>query len=197
MKHRLLTVAIMLLIVNAVYAQQTDTVKAPPVDTTMAAAPPATEPAPTGASKMYYGGYIGATFGDYSSIEVAPRVGWHLSPVLSAGLGFSYEYLWADVNGQNIDASNYGGSIFAIARVHPKIFLQAEFEYMSYENVGNVNSTDDRQWVPFLYLGGGFVQPLSPNVSLVASVLVDVLQDEHSPYDDWSPEFSIGVIAGF
>ena len=195
MNHRLLTIAILLLIAGTMYAQQSDTVKAAPVDTTMAATPPpATEPAATGASKMYYGGYIGATFGDYSSIEVAPRVGWHLSPVLSAGLGFSYEYLWADVNGQSYDASNYGPSVFAIARVHPKIFLQAEFEYMSYESGLN---TSDRVWVPFLYLGGGFVQPISPNVSLVASVLVDVLQDENSPYDDWSPEFSIGVIAGF
>jgi hypothetical protein len=194
MNHRLLTVAILLSIVGTVYAQQTDTVKAPPADTTQAAPPPATEPAATGASKMYYGGYVGATFGDYSSIEVAPRVGWHLSPVVSAGLGFSYEYLWADVNGQNYDASNYGGSVFAVARVHPKVFLQAEFEYMSYESGLN---TSDRTWVPFLYLGGGFVQPLGGNVSLVASVLVDVLQDDNSPYEDWSPEFSSGVIAGF
>jgi len=196
MKHFLLTLAIVLSVATTVYSQQTDTANVPPAGAAMETTPSAAEPAPSAVSKVYYGGYVGATFGDYSSIELSPMVGYHVSPVVSAGVRFTYEYLWADVNGQNYDASNYGGSVFALARVHPKVFLQAEFKYMSYETV-SVLSTDDREWVPFLYLGGGYVQPLGGNVSLVASVLVDVLQDENSPYEDWSPEFSIGVIAGF
>jgi len=199
MSHRLLFIGVMLFCVTALQAQQTDTVKAQQADTMKAAppAPPAAEPvqaAPTetAESKVYYGGYVGASFGDYSSVEISPLVGYKVSPVLSAGVRATYEYLWHE----EFNASNYGGSVFAIARIHPKIFLQTEFQYISYE-IPSIGGSSDREWVPFWYVGGGFVQPLGGNASLVASVMVDVLQDENSPYEDWNPTFSIGVIAGF
>jgi hypothetical protein len=199
MPFRLSSLAVLIFFVNISYAQQADTTAKPAaVDTTTKVAPtPAAAPQEAfGASKVYYGGYVGATFGDYSSIKVSPMVGYHVSPVLSAGLRFKYEYVSANYYNQDFNASNYGGSVFSYARVHPNVFLQAEFEYMSYEWPTSATETV-REWVPFLYLGGGAVTQLSGNVSLVASVLVDVLQDDNSPYGEWEPMFSVGVIAGF
>jgi hypothetical protein len=197
MKYRLQSLAILIFFVSTVYSQQTDSMKAQAADTTKIVPPPVAVPEATPAQgKVYYGGYVGATFGDYSSIEVSPMVGYHVSPVVSAGVRFNYEYISSEAYGQDFNASNYGGSVFSIARVHPNIFLQAEFQYMSYEWPTSLTTTT-REWVPFLYLGGGAVKQLSGNVSLVATVLVDVLQDDNSPYKDWEPMISIGVIAGF
>ena len=54
-----------------------------------------------------------------------------------------------------------------------------------------------REWVPFLLLGAGYVQPVGPRTSVFAEVLFDVLQDDKSPYKGGEPFFSIGVGVGF
>ena len=51
--------------------------------------------------------------------------------------------------------------------------------------------------MPFLYLGGGYIQPLGPNTALFVEVLVDVLQDDNSTYKAWDLVIAIGVAAGF
>jgi hypothetical protein len=80
--------------------------------------------------------------------------------------------------------------------VIPNIYLHAEFAYYSYKfKISDLES--DRTWVPFLYVGGGYIQPIGPNTSLFVEVLVDVLQDDNSPYKAWDPVISIGVAAGF
>ncbi len=197
MKNYLLIAVVLLFFTNTAFTQQTDTVKPAATDTIKAVPPPAAEPQGESApSKFYFGGYVGATFGDYSTIEVSPMIGYHINPVLSAGVRFNYEYVSADLYGTDFNASNYGGSIFTYARIHPNVYLQAEYVQMSYEWPTSLTETK-REWVPFLYLGGGVVKQLSGNVSLVASVLFDVLQDDNSPYEDWAPMFSVGIIAGF
>jgi hypothetical protein len=60
-----------------------------------------------------------------------------------------------------------------------------------------VNGSSTREWVPFLYLGGGYSKKMSRNSWLMAQVLFDVLQDENSPYQAGSPFFSVGIGFGF
>jgi len=50
--------------------------------------------------------------------------------------------------------------------------------------------------VPFLLLGGGLVQRISPRTALTVEVLFDVLQDDNSPYDSGEPFVSVGVGVG-
>ena len=80
------------------------------------------------------------------------------------------------------------------------MYAHAEFAYWSYENaidITNQGYETERVWVPFLLLGGGFSQMISPNVWAYAEVLFDVLNDTNSPYDEWDPFISIGVGVGF
>ena len=49
--------------------------------------------------------------------------------------------------------------------------------------VGDPYAESERNWVPFLLLGGGFVQHVGPNASVYVEVLFDVLQNENSPYE--------------
>ena len=58
-------------------------------------------------------------------------------------------------------------------------------------------TTSEREWVPFLLLGGGLSKMVGARSWAYVEVLVDVLQDDNSPYDDWDPFVSVGVGVGF
>ncbi len=179
---------ILILITGTLFAQQ-DSTKAKPTPRERA------EP-----SNVFYGGQIGLNFGDYFRINIAPLVGWILNPKSSVGVKVGYEY----INDKRYDPSiiyhNYGGSVFYRYRIIPQVYAHAEFAYASYQfsvatdNFGTIKS--EREWIPFLLLGAGYVQPISPRTSLFIEVLFDVLQNEKSPYDKWDPWVSIGVGVG-
>jgi len=140
-------------------------------------------------SKWYYGGTIGFNFwNDYFYLSVNPLVGYHVSPKFSVGGKLQYAY----INDDDFTSHNYGASIFSRFRPIQPVYLHAEFAYASYEHISGYNFTtrsyeSERVWVPFLLLGGGYVQQISPNASIYAEVLFDVIQDNNSPYEDWDP----------
>ena len=144
---------------------------------------------------IFYGGYINLSFGSYTVIGIEPMVGYKLTPKLSTGVKVRYNYIQDDRYAKSYTTSTYGGSIFGRYLVNPKFYAQAEAASYSYEYY--LNGGSEREWVPFLLMGGGFIQPLSERTWLNIEILFDVLQDEKSPYEDWEPFFSIGIGAGF
>ena len=145
---------------------------------------------------MYYGGSLGLSFGSYFRLAVTPMVGYKLSPRASLGVKVQYEYTVDSRYAEDITSHNYGGSVFARFGITPKIYAHAEVAGMSYKYATG-NYTSEREWVPFVLLGGGYVQPISPRTALFVEVLFDVLQDAKSPYEPWTPWISAGVSAGF
>jgi len=154
-------------------------------------------------SKWYYGGQVGFAFSsNYFSIGFDPLVAYKITPQFSLGAKIGYTYISDDRYEPlpALNTSNYGGSIFSRYRIIPQIYAHAEFAYWSYENA--INLTDEgydteRVWVPYLLLGGGFSQMISPNVWAYAEILFDVLNDTNSPYDEWDPFISVGIGVGF
>ena len=146
--------------------------------------------------KVYFGGYMSLTVGSYTRIGVYPLLGYKFTPKLSGGLKIGYEYVSDKRYNDTYTSSNYGGSIFARYRIIPRLYAHIEYEQFSYE-LYNFDGTSNREWIPFLYLGGGYSQPIGKNLWLTAQVLFDVLQDERSPYNAWDPIFSVGVAANF
>jgi hypothetical protein len=174
-----------------------------PADSTFAPASPDTlpqtlatipAPAPSPPSKIFYGGSVMLSFGDVDQIGIYPMIGYKLSPKLAVGGKIGYEYLSYD----DIDQSshNYGAGVFGRYLFIPQLYGQAEFQLVSYDLV-TFSGDSEREAVPFLLLGGGFIQKLSPRTSFFTEVLVDVLQDDNSPYDDWEPRISLGIGVGF
>jgi hypothetical protein len=194
MKPALLVIVMMMLMAVPAAAQVADTTMVK--DTTAAVQ---SEPAPVQTkepSKVFYGGTVGFTFGDYFRISVQPMVGYSFSPKLSGGVKATYEYINDSRGNTDVTWHNFGGSVFGRYRFIPQAYLHAEFAYMSYE-FSLPNGDSDRDWVPFLLLGGGIVQPVGGNASVFVEVLFDVLQDNGSPYEDWTPFVSAGVAVGF
>ena len=147
-------------------------------------------------NNIFYGGYINLSFGSYSVIGIEPMIGYKLTPKLSTGIKVQYTYIQDDRYAKSYTTSTYGGSIFGRYLVTPKFYAQVEAASYNYEFF-YLNGGSEREWVPFLFMGGGFIQPLGDRTWLNFQILFDVLQSDKAPYEDWEPFFSIGVGAGF
>jgi hypothetical protein len=147
-------------------------------------------------NKMYFGGYVNVSIGSYTAMGVEPLVGYKLTPKLSVGGKLSYEYISDKRYEEDYSASNYGFSLFTRFRVTQRLYAHAEYSAMNYKLYDFLGDSE-REWVPFLFLGGGYSQPITKNTWLTAEVLFDVLQNENSPYSSWEPFFSIGFGVGF
>jgi hypothetical protein len=147
-------------------------------------------------NKIYFGGYVNASFGSYTAIGIEPMVGYKLTPKLSLGTKITYEYISDKRYEEDYSASNYGFSVFNRMRVTQGLYTHAEFSAMNYKLYDSLGESN-RTWVPFLFLGGGMSQPISGNTWFTAEVLFDVIQNENSPYKKWEPFFSVGFGVGF
>lgn len=144
-------------------------------------------------SRVYYGGSISLILFGATGIGIFPMAAYKLTPKASIGAEVGYEYVNYHDGGSS---SSYGGSVFARYRVGPRFYTHAEYRYVNYE-VAVLRGETSREWVPFLLLGGGFVQPISNRASAYLELLFDVLQDDLSPYDSGEPHVSLGVAVGF
>lgn len=147
-------------------------------------------------SKVYYGGYLNLSFGTYTVIGAQPLIAYKVSSEFSLGTQLTYEYFSEKIYDQKYSTTNYGISVFGRYRILPQLYAHAEYSAMKYD-LGYYSVGTSRKWVPFLFLGGGYSQPISQNVWMNAQILFDVLQNENSPYPDWEPFYSIGFGVGF
>ncbi len=148
------------------------------------------------ASNIYYGGELGLSFGDYFQISVIPMIGYKVTPKFSIGGKIGYSYTEDKRFKEKITSQNYGASIFSRYLLIASLYAHAEFVYFNYE-FQTKQLESEREWVPFILLGGGYSLPISANISMFIEILWDVLQDENSPYDSTDAFVKIGVGIGF
>jgi len=147
--------------------------------------------------KVYYGGYANFSLGKYTFIGFEPFIGYKLLPKLSVGGKISYEFYKNKNYTPTKEGSNYGAAVFSRLRIARRIYAHVEFSEMNYKLYNAIGDSKNREWISFLYIGGGYSLPISKNASLNAQVLWDVLQNDNSPHKTAEPLFSVGVAVGF
>ena len=187
-KIKLISILFFLLL-NFCFGQDTTDVENPPLKQ------PQQQKTPLN-NRIYFGGDVGLTFGNYTRIAVYPLVGYKITHNFSVGLKVGYEYIKDKRYTTTYETSNYGGSVFLRYRIIPQLYVHGEYAMTNYELYNSLGESS-RKWVPFLLLGAGFSQSLGGNVYLNIQVLFDVLQNENSPYNRWDPFFSAGIGVGF
>ncbi len=136
------------------------------------------------ASKYFYGGGIGLSFGDMDTLSLSPMVGVNLSNKTSVGVSFSYVYRKYSLEQRDITTNDYATSLFTRYRLTPQYFLEADAEHLDNEFIRSDNSTDRRKFNSFL-AGGGIRSSLGGNVSASLTVLYNFsYNDKNSPYSD-------------
>ena len=146
--------------------------------------------------KLYFGGYINMSFGQYTLIGIEPMVGYKLIPRLSVGAKIRYDYMKDTRYDETYTASNYGASIFSRLLLFRGLYAHVEYAGYNYKYYYETGESD-REWVPFLLLGGGYHLRIGKRTTLDAQILFDVLQNDKSPYSPWEPFYSVGIGVGF
>lgn len=148
--------------------------------------------------RLYFGGGVSLMFGTVTNLGIAPMVGYKIDRKgkLSTGLGLNYYYFKDNRYVPSYESSNYGWSVFSRYRVIPQAYLHAEYNAQNYELYNPFGESTQREWVPFLLVGGGYAQHLGGNSYLTFQVLWDLIQDLRSPYGG-QPFLTAGVGIGF
>lgn len=127
--------------------------------------------------KWTLSGSFGMSFGDYSSVNVSPQIGYHWNEFFSAGGGVSYNYHHAS-NNYNM---NYLG-VHVFGRVRPVKYIAFQIQPELKGSWGNTYGRRiDFRYVPTMLVGGGGVIPTGTG-SISVMFYYDVIQDKYSPY---------------
>ena len=146
--------------------------------------------------KLYFGGTFGATFGNYTSITVAPTIGYRLRPSLYTGLKVYYTYSKQKFGGDTYEYHNYGIGTFLRWFAFNDLYLHVAPEAFSYDYL-QVDGSSNREWVPYLWAGAGIRKRVSKRSWVSVHVLFDLLNDKNSPYEQWEPNLVIGAGTSF
>lgn len=148
--------------------------------------------------RFFFGGGVGASFGDVDYIEVAPLVGFKVLPRFDLGLQPFYRWIDDGRYSPSVTTSDYGATLFARVRVIAGFFVEGDYQGTSYEYPNAGGGTTRDTYNAFL-AGGGYAFPLGGHVGFYASALYDFSYDGNDinrPYD--SPvRLQVGVSVGF
>jgi hypothetical protein len=159
--------------------------------------------------RWYFSPDFGLILGSVTMIEVAPSVGYHITPQLSTGIGARYEYYrQLEPYSRNLDIETFkaGARVFARLVLIPELgdilsFLQrmSLLSYLEYETLnletqyyGQLqNYEKDRFWYHGVLLGPGISQHVGNRSYANILVLWDINSTSSSPYV--SPLIRIGA----
>jgi hypothetical protein len=152
--------------------------------------------------RLFFGGYFGLQFGDYTNIEVSPTIGVWVLPRVAIAAGPSFQYYATPY----IETTIYGGTSYVqlmLLRdlnnilpigIHLGIYGQAEYEGQSLDNsyvsyISGLPDSEGRMYSDAFLLGAGISQPLGGRASINLSFLWALNQPEYYVYD--SPEIRV------
>ncbi|MBK6877465.1 MAG: hypothetical protein IPG99_13705 [Ignavibacteria bacterium] len=145
------------------------------------------------------GGVFGMTFGDYTELRLSGVVGYRFSREISGGVKATYRSSWdkqVTSSQEEVTATDnsFGGGAYLQYNPAKEFYLMSEYSYQKYTTETTQGGIE--RDVNFVFLGLGYTNELSPNVFLNAGMKVDVLNDQDSPFGDFTPFFEVGIVAG-
>ena len=145
--------------------------------------------------RLFFGGILGLQFGsDQTYVEVAPLIGYRVSPRFSAGMNLKYMYYkFSPDNGFGYSESRYGGGPFGRFFIYEGLFAHAEYELLSME-VPDLYGKFHRKNVSSVFVGGGYRQMMGSRSALDLMILWNLNDSPDSPYIN--PLFHFGFAFG-
>jgi len=151
--------------------------------------------------KLFFGGYIGLSFGDYTLVNVSPQVGYQFNQYFAAGAGINFIYSSSKYSYYKDKFGVVGLNVFG--RINPFRFafiqLQPELNYTWGKWEYYDDSPDEKLKglvVPSVLAGLGAMIPTGTNGATIILAQYDLLQQYRNPYGN-QVFFSIGYSMGF
>lgn len=150
--------------------------------------------------KIFYGGNFGLSFGTFTSINLAPIVGYQFNEVFASGVGLNYNYIKVKSGyfyaNSSYEASAYGFKVFARETFGGSYFLYQELENMHYPLYDVVENRQVPYSQNYVWVGGGLLQRFG-NGNSGASVMILYNLNSKQGYDIYpNPMIRIGFTFG-
>ena len=151
-------------------------------------------PASVAAGRWWAGGGVGLAFGgdsDYVSVE--PALGYRVTDELTVGGRAILRYRRDRRFDDDLTTTDYGAALFTRYRVTNLVFVQGEYEHLSYEF--RTFDGQDREGYDSLFAGAGFLVPSGSRTTFFVSGLYNLLfeEDERGPYaEPWVLRAGVG-----
>jgi hypothetical protein len=142
--------------------------------------------------KVFFGGNVGAQLGTVTFVDVSPLVGYKFTDKIAGGIGATYQYYHYKDQYFDIETNVYGGRIFGRYLFTEYLFGHAEYEYLNLEAFDFKRRRVD---VESFLAGGGYIQRLGGNASIIAMILYNFTESAYTPYSN--PIIRIGFNVGF
>jgi hypothetical protein len=146
--------------------------------------------------RWWFGGGMGLSFGgDVKYLTVEPVVGYQATKNTTVGGGLIYRQREDERVEPTLNTSDYGANVFVRYHVIPSVFLQGEYQVLSWE-FPQGDGSNDRDTYGSVLGGAGYSQPIGPRAGFFALALYNFSYEsaEQTPYDSpWIIRFGVGV----
>lgn len=144
-------------------------------------------------SNLEFGGNFGMSFGDYTSVNISPQVGYKFDKMFTAGAGIGYTYYGKTRHNmkyrQNYASFNLYANVYPTSFIVLSVVPEISRVWVSTSYKGNKDSFT--KFVPTVLVGGGI--KMGP---LLAQIKYDVVQNDYSPYGN-GVFYSLGYAINF
>lgn len=132
--------------------------------------------------RLTLGGNFQLWFGNPTFVLLTPTIGYRAVDNLYVGIGGVYNY--TSINfGQygRFQQSIFGGHSFVRYVIVESYFAQVQFDMLRQPDWYTLEP-DDKVWVDYLLVGGGFRQQLGPRAALLTSIMYNLTPHPFSIY---------------
>ncbi len=194
---RSLVLALIILVAAPIVAQKESAPEG--VEETEPTPPPPYQPKKPLRSRMYLGGWLGASSSSaVDRIEAAPELGFQVTPKIQLGGSLVYRYRNDKRFEPDLKTSDLGGSLFGRYFVYAPFFLHLGVEHLTWEfydplqdNLAKIDASHTG-----VLIGPGFALSMGPRAATYFAFLYDVNYDSSgpNPYDEpWVFRVGFGI----
>ncbi|MEZ4721147.1 MAG: hypothetical protein R2813_04640 [Flavobacteriales bacterium] len=130
--------------------------------------------------RLFFGGNLGAQFGNYTYVSIAPMGGYKITDRWSVGLQPSYTYISLKSQTYNFSDNIYGGSVFTRYFFFKGLFAHTEYNMLN----GNWRGNGERFSVNSFLVGGGYLHRFTDRAGFGLTLLFNLLDSPYSPYQN-------------
>jgi hypothetical protein len=118
---------------------------------------------------------IGGTFG------IGLKYGLNIGESLIVGPSARFQRSWSNNVGTKFGYNIYGGGVFLHARYQNVVYGGIEFEMLK-SPINYVVVNPNRNWVPTLFIGGGFSREYNEAIRINVGIYYDLINHVNSPF---------------
>lgn len=159
------------------------------VDSVYYGLPPDAKPAKSGDDKkndawkerLIWGGNIQAWVGNPTFILLTPTIGFIPFENFNIGVGGVYNYVSYNTYYGKFSQSVFGAHSYARYIIGDSYFLQVQYDKLLQPDLFS-QEPNDKVWVDYVMVGGGFRQSVSNKMALTSSIMYNITPNQLSIY---------------